>query len=349
MIKLEARPEIANSMIYGAPLLAVALTLIAGMMLFNILGVNALEALRIFFIDPVTSKRGIAELFLKATPLILIGVGLSFGFRAGVWNIGAEGQFIIGGLAGGSVALLFYEVDSIFVLPLMLIAGTAGGMLWACLPAFFKTRFNANEILTSLMLVYVANLLLSLLIHGPLKDPDGYSFPESRLFHDAALIPTLLGTRLHYGAFAALIIVGVAWLILSKHIAGFHFKTIGQAPRAAAFAGVNPKKIVWASFMISGAGAGLAGIFEVAGPIGQIVPSISPGYGFTAIIVAFLGRLHPVGILLAGLVLALSFLGGEAAQVQLNMPNAVTGIFQGMLLFFLLAADVLVKYRFVFK
>lgn len=346
MIKLEARRQAAESMVYLAPIIAVVLTLLGGVILFSLMGHDPFIALKTFFYDPLTSKRGVAELFLKATPLVLIATGLSFGFRAGVWNIGAEGQLIIGGVFGGIVALYFYDVDQFYVLPLMLLAGMAGGMLWAAIPAFFRVRFNANEILTSLMLSYVASLLLSVLIHGPLKDPDGMSFPESKLFHDAALLPTLLGTRLHIGSLIALVLVIISWFILSKHIAGFQFKVIGQASKAAAFAGIKSKKIVWNSFLIGGGAAGLAGIFEVAGPIGQIVPTLSPGYGFTAIIVAFLGRLHPIGILFAGLILALTFLGGETAQVKLNMPNAVTGVFQGMLLFFLLGADVLVKYRF---
>ena len=342
---LELRAQPSQSMYYLAPIFAILLTLLVGSLLFTILGHDALIALKTFFVDPLSTGRGISELFLKATPLVLIGLGLSYGFRAGIWNIGAEGQFILGGLAGGCVALFFYEQEGVYILPLMLLAGILAGMAWAAIPAFFKTRFNTNEILTSLMLVYVANLLLSVLIHGPLKDPDGMSFPESRLFHDAALLPTLFNTRLHIGALFTVISVGIGWFILSNHRFGFYIKVMGSAPRAAIFAGVNPKQITWAALMISGGAAGLAGIFEVAGSLGQIVPTISPGYGFTAIIVAFLGRLHPLGVLWAGLILALTFIGGETAQVRLNMPSAVTGVFQGMLLFFILSCDILIKYR----
>ena len=346
MIRVEARPEVARPMVYAAPVLAVALTMAAGMALFAALGHNAPEALYTFFVAPVTSLRGVAELLVKATPLVLIGVGLSFGFRANVWNIGAEGQLTIGALAGGALALAFYEVESVLLLPAMMIAGALGGMVWAGIPALLRTRYNANEILTSLMLSYVAILILGYLIHGPMKDPDGLNFPESRLFHDAATLPIILAkTRLHIGWLIALAAVVTAWIVLGRHLIGFQVRVIGMAPRAAAFAGFEEKRIVWLSFLVAGAAAGLAGLFEIAGPLGQIVPSISPGYGFTAIIVAFLGRLHPVGILLAGILMALSYLGGETAQITLNMPNAVTGVFQGMLLFFLLACDVLIKYR----
>ncbi len=350
MITLQPRPLPSRLMGYLAPVIALCLTLLSGLVLFALLGVPIADAFHAFFIEPISTSYGVAELGVKAAPLILIAVGLSIGFRAQVWNIGAEGQLILGGIFGGAVALYFYEVEAWYVLPLMIMAGIIGGMLWALVPALLKTRFNANEILTSLMLTYVAGLLLSLLVHGPLRDPDGFNFPESRLFHNAALLPVILdGTRLHIGAIAALLVVVVGWVLLSRTLLGFALKVNGAAPRAAAYAGFDSKRLVWFSLLFTGALAGLAGIFEVAGPIGQLLPSISPGYGFTAIIVAFLGRLHPVGVLLAGLIMALSYLGGESAQISLNLPVAVTGVFQGLLLFFLLATDVLINYKIVRK
>ena len=345
-MRIEARTEISKPMIYAAPVLAVVLTMIAGFVLFKVMGHNSIDALHTFFVAPISSLDGLAELCVKGTPLILIGIGLSFGFRANVWNIGAEGQLTMGALAGGALALAFYEVDSPLLLPGMIVVAALGGMAWAAIPAFLKTRFNANEILTSLMLTYIGLLILSMLIHGPMKDPDGMNFPESRLFHDAAMLPVILEeTRLHAGFLIALAAVASAWIILGRHIIGFQIRVIGMAPRAASFAGFDQKKMVWLTFLVAGAASGIAGISEVAGPLGQVVPVISPGYGFTAIIVAFVGRLHPVGILFAGLLMALSYLGGENAQIEMNMPNAVTGVFQGMLLFFLLACDVLIKYR----
>ncbi|NQU71797.1 MAG: ABC transporter permease [Rhodospirillales bacterium] len=345
-IRLEQRGEISRAMIYGSPFIAVVLTLLAGAGMFAIMGVDPVRALVTFFITPISDLDGIAELFVKATPLVLIGIGLAFGFQANVWNIGAEGQLTIGALAGGGLALVFHDVDSVFLLPAMMIAGILGGMAWAAIPAFLKTRYNTNEILTSLMLVYVGVLILSYLIHGSWKSPESLNFPESRMFHDAALMPILVeGTRLHIGWPIALAVAATGWILIARHIVGFQIRVLGMAPRAAGFAGYKEKKIIWLTMMMSGGAAGLAGMIEVAGPIGQIVPVISPGYGFTAIIVAFLGRLHPVGVTLAGILMALTFLGGETAQVDMNLPNAVTGVFQGMLLFFLLATDVLVKFR----
>ena len=348
-VRLEQRGEMSRTMIYGSPLIAVVLTLIAGAGMFAILGVDPIDALVTFFITPISSQEEVAELFVKATPLVLIGIGLAFGFKANVWNIGAEGQLTIGALAGGGLALAFFEVDTVILLPAMMIAGILGGMAWAAIPAFLKTRYNTNEILTSLMLVYVGLLVLSYLIHGPWKAPDSLNFPESRLFHEAALMPILIeGTRLHIGWLIALAVAATGWILIARHIVGFQIRVIGMAPMAASFAGYKEKKVIWLVLMMSGGAAGLAGMMEVSGPIGQIVPVISPGYGFTAIIVAFLGRLHPVGVTLAGILMALTYLGGETAQIEMNLPNAVTGVFQGMLLFFLLATDVLVKYRIRF-
>ena len=346
VFKLEPRAVSSRVMIYQSPIIAVFLTLLAGMVMFRLMGTDPLQALEAFFIEPISTMDGIAELLVKAAPLILIAIGLSIGFQANVWNIGAEGQLTIGALFGGSLALVFYELETPFLIPAMLLAGTFGGMVWAAIPALLKTRFNTNEILTSLMLTYVALLILSYLIHGPLRDPDGFNFPESRLFHNSALMPVLVeGTRLHIGILIALGVAIFAWLFIFKHMIGFQIRVVGLAPAAASFAGFKQKKLIWLALVISGGTAGLAGVIEVAGPIGQIVPVISPGYGFTAIIVAFLGRLHPIGVIFSGLLMALTYLGGDSAQITMNLPNAVTGVFQGMLLFFLLASDVFIRYR----
>ena len=350
MMRLQRRAKPSVTMGFLAPFIALLLTLVAGLVLFLLLGVPVGQAFHAFFIEPVSTRYGLAELGVKAAPLIMIGVALSIGFRAQVWNIGAEGQLILGAIFGGAVGLYFHEVDGWFVLPMMIIASAIGGMAWAAIPALLRTRFNANEILTSLMLTYVAALLLSLLVHGPLRDPDGFNFPESRIFHDAAMLPKILdGTRLHIGALVALLVVIIGWVLLSRTLLGFALKVNGEAPRAGSYAGFNQSRLIWFSLLFTGAVAGCAGLFEVAGPIGQLLPSISPGYGFTAIIVAFLGRLHPLGVLFAGLLMALSYLGGESAQIILKLPLAVTGVFQGLLLFFLLATDVLINYRLVWR
>jgi ABC-type uncharacterized transport system permease subunit len=346
MLRIEPIKEPSRVMLYVTPFIAVGFTVLSGFILFSILGKDPVRATTLIFISPLTSLYSLSELMVKATPLILIAIGLAFGFRAGVWNIGAEGQFTLGALTGGAAALALYEVEGLWVLPLVCLAGALGGMAWAAIPAFLRTRFNTNEILVSLMLVYVATLLLGVLVHGPLRDPEGQNFPESRLFHDAATLPLLIpGTRAHIGFAVALIAAVVAWVLLRSHMIGFQVKVVGQAPRAARFAGFSDARIVWFCFMVSGGLAGLAGVFEATGPVGQLVPALPVGYGFTAIIVAFLGRLHPLGILIGGLLLASTYIGGEAAQIALGLPSSITRVFQGMLLFFLLATDILVNYR----
>ncbi len=346
MLKLEPRQEPSRTMAYASPLLAVVLTLASGFVLFSLLGKDPVQAFYVFFVKPVQTYYGVGELLLKSTPLILCATGLALGFRANVWNIGAEGQLILGALVGGGIGLYFDTVESGWLLPLMLLGGALGGMAWAAIPAFLRTRFHTSEILVSLMLVYVAQLLLSWLVHGPWRDPAGYNFPQSPAFHAAAVVPLLMaGVRTNLAFILALLLAALAWVFAEKAFAGFRFKVSGLAPGAASYAGFSEKRNVWLALLISGATAGLAGVAEVAGPIGQLQPSISPGYGFAAIIVAFVGRLHPLGVVLASLLMSLLYIGGETAQMQMQLPAAVTGLFQGMLLFYLLGADLFINFR----
>ena len=342
---LELRPEQSRAMSVVSPLIAIALTVIAGGIIFAASGLDPFRALFIYFVEPVTSLWSIEELVVKTAPLVLIGVGLAVCFRANLWNIGAEGQLTAGAIAGAAVPILATEWDSFLVLPAMLLFGVLGGMAWAAVPALLRNRFGVNEILTSLMLVYVAQLLLDWLVRGPWRDPGGYNFPESIEFQDWALLPTLGAGRVHLGALLALIAVVVLFVFMSRTLKGFEIRVSGEAPRAGSFGGFSRPRTVWWCFALSGGLAGLAGICEVAGPVGQLQPSISPGYGFTAIIVAFLGRLNPIVVLLAGLVLGISYLGGEAAQIVLGVSGKTTQVFQGMLLFFILACDTLIRYR----
>jgi simple sugar transport system permease protein len=345
-LKLEARTEAARWVAFATPLMAAALTLGSGIVLFAALGYEPGRALNSFFIKPVENVYGLTELALKATPLLLCALGLAVGFRGGVWNIGAEGQLTVGAIAAGGLALAFNGGEAGWLLPAMVAAGAAGGAFWAAIPAFLRVRFNANEILTSLMLTYVALQFLGYLVHGPWRNPQGFNFPQTRDFGAGAAIPLLMeGTRLHIGTLLAALAVPAAWLLLDKSYLGFQIRVAGLAPGAATYAGYPMGRIVWAGFIAGGAMAGLAGMMEVAGPIGRLQPVISPGYGFAAIIVAFLGRLNAIGILFASLLVALLYLGGETAQIDLKLPPAVTGVFQGLLLFFLLGSDVLARYR----
>jgi simple sugar transport system permease protein len=334
-------------MMLASPLIAAAAMLLTGSVLFFFLGQEPLHAFFVYFIKPWTTLYGIGELLLKATPLILCGVGLAIGFRANVNNIGADGQLTVGAIAAGAVALYFDEVQAWWVLPLMLLAGALGGMLWAAIPALLRTRFNTSEILVSLMLVYVAYHLLSYLVHGPMRDPAGFNFPQSKMFSESATLPLLIeGLRLNAAFILSLIAAGAAWFFCKHTFAGYRMQVSGMAPAAALYAGFSEPRNVWLAFMVSGALAGIAGVGEVAGPLGQMQPSVSAGYGFAAIIVAYVGRLHPLGVMLSALLMSLLYIGGETAQIELQVPSAITGMFQGLLLFYLLAADLFIHYRF---
>lgn len=344
--KLETRPEASRAMSYLSPLIAVVLTMLGGLLLFSALGKDPLEGFQVFFLNPLRYWYGVAELLLKAVPLMLIAVGLAIGFRANVWNIGAEGQFILGACAATGVALAFGDYSGPLVLPAMVAAGALGGAAWAAIPALLRTRFNANEILVSLMLVYVAQLLVSWLVFGPLMDPDGFNFPQSKMFADSALLPILVeGTRLNLAFVMALGVLLIGYVFMHKSYLGFKMRVAGEAADAARYAGFSAKRMIWIGLLVGGACAGLAGMAEVAGPMGQLTDKVASGYGFAAIIVAFVGRLNPIGIFFASLLMALLFLGGEQAQLYLSLPASISKVFQGMLLFFLLGSDLFINYR----
>ncbi len=352
MMRLEKRPTPSRAWIAGAPVLAVFLTMVAGGIMFAALGQAPLEAIRTIFWDPLFSETFASysrpQLLLKAGPLILIAIGLSLGFRAGIWNIGAEGQYIMGAICGAAFGLALYPSENPLIFPGMIVAGALGGWAWAMIPAVLRARFRTNEILVSLLLVYVAEAILASAATNWLRNPEGSGFPGSRNLsrHPGTDNPELIaGTGMHWGVVAAFIAVILGYILLNRHILGYQIKLAGQAPRAARFAGVNPGRLIFLCLGVSGALAGMAGLFEVAGPAGQISIDFNVGYGFTAIIVAFLGRLHPVGILFAGLLMALTYIGGELAQLMMGVPAPAIQAFQGMLLFFLLALDVLANYR----
>lgn len=352
MLRLEKRRQPSRIWAWATPLAAVLATILFGGLLFMALGKDPVVAIRTIFYDPLFGQHAFfyrPQLLVKAAPLILIAIGLSLGFRAGIWNIGAEGQYIMGAIVGAGAGLAFYPSESPLIFPFMVLAGAFGGWAWAMIPAILKTRFGTNEILVSLMLVYVAENILASVSSGLLRNPDGMGFPGSRnLARDypaASNLELIADTGMHWGVVAALIAVILAYVMMTRHKMGFAIRLAGEAPRAARFAGVSPTRLILFCLGTAGALAGLAGLFEVSGPAGQVTIDFNTGYGFTAIIVAFLGRLHPVGILLAGLLMALTYIGGELAQLMLGMPAAAIQLFQGMLLFFLLAMDVFANYR----
>ncbi|WP_122605540.1 MULTISPECIES: ABC transporter permease [Pseudomonas] len=346
LLSLEPRGQQSRAMLWCSPLLAAVLTLVCGSLLFIALGLDPWVTLHTLLIAPVSDLYGLSELMVKTLPILLCALGLAVAYQARIWNIGAEGQLLLGALAGSAVAVNIIELESRWALVMVLMAGTLAGAAWAGVTAWLRTHFNANEILTSIMLNYIALNLLLYFVHGPLKDPAGMNFPESATFGDASRLPLLMEDgRAHVGVYFALFALVAVWVLLQRSFVGFQIKVLGLDKRAAGFVGFREKRLVWLALLISGALAGLAGVSEVTGPIGQLVPQVSPGYGYAAITVAFLGRLNPIGILFSSLLIALLYLGGESAQMTLNLPPAITQLFQGMMLFFLLACDVLILYR----
>jgi general nucleoside transport system permease protein len=349
-LRMEARAEPSALWTVASPVLALLATVSFGAILFAALGKNPLQALSVFLIDPLVNLRGISEVLLKSIPLILCGVGLAICYRTNVWNIGAEGQLIFGAICAGATVLAFdtpsRPVPGSVIIPLACITGALGGMFWAGITAYLRDRFHANEILVSLMLTYVAGLLLIYLVGGPLRDPDGYNFPQSKVFSKEFQLAYVLDkTRLHWGIFLAVASAGVGTVFIFRAFEGFKLQVSGLAARAAAYAGFSSRRSLWIALLGCGALAGLAGALEVMGPIGQLLPSVSPGYGFAAIIVAWIGRLHPVGVVFGALVMSVFYIGGEYAQSRIGLPSSITGIFQGALLFFLLACDTLIENR----
>jgi len=333
-------------MAFASPLLALALTTLVGMLLFALLGKDPVRGLEMFFVEPLHGARALAELSVKATPLLLIALGLSVAFRANVWNIGAEGQFMLGAVAATGVAIRATPESGHGLVVLVLVAGTLGGMLWAAIAAFLRDRFNANEILVSLMLVYVAEQILSYLVYGPWKDPHGYNFPQTATFLAPSRVPLLIeGSRANLGLPLALLLSGVFWLFLYRTHAGYKLEVGGLAPLAARYAGFSSQSALWTAFLVSGGMAGLAGALEVAGPVAQLTTHVPLGYGFAAIIVAFVGRLNPLGVVFAALLMSMFYIGGEMSQSRLGLPKSLTGVFQGLLLFALLACDTLITSR----
>ncbi len=350
MFRLEARPQPSRAMTIASPLLALLITVALAALLFVLLGKNPLAGLGAYFFEPLNGRRQLTEVALKATPLILCALGLAVCYRSNVWNIGAEGQFLLGAIASGGLALWMtssgFKASPWIVTPLILVAGALGGMAWAAIVAFLRDRFNASEILVSLMLVYVAQQLLNYLVFVSWKDPKGFNFPQTQTFDASTWLPNLVPqSRLHVGALVALVLVGVFWAFIFRSWRGYQLQVGGLSPAAARYAGFSARTSLWTALLVSGAMAGLAGGMEAAGPLRQLTPFVSTGYGFTAIIVCFVGRLHPVGILFSGILLSMFLIGGELGQSRLGLPNALTGVFQGLLLFLLLACDTLINYR----
>jgi simple sugar transport system permease protein len=350
VIHLEARPEPSRLLAWLSPVIALGITVAVAAILFVSLDRDPVQGLRMFLYEPWNGTRAMSEIALKSTPLVLCALGLALCYRSNVWNIGAEGQFLLGAIAGGGLALWFtanqVPIGRWGFFPLAIVAGALGGMFWAAIVALLRDRFNANEILVSLMLVYVANLLLSWLVFGPWKDPKGFNFPQTMSFASGTNLPRIVtGLRMHWGLAVALLAAVAMWIFMFRTFRGYQLQVGGLAPAAARYAGFSSRRALWTALLVSGGLAGVAGAFEATGPMGQLTPHVSTGYGFTAIIVAFVGRLHPVGCVLGSVLMSMFLIGGELSQSRIGLPSALTGVFQGVLLFSLLACDTLIQYR----
>ena len=350
MLHLERRDHASPLFAALSPFLALAITVGLGSLVFLAIGKSPIAGFHAYFLEPLSEVWSVHELLVKATPLILIGAGLCVCFRSGNWNIGAEGQFVMGGVAGALVPVLLPTWDVAIALPLTLLCGAIGGAAYAAIPALLKVRVGANEILSSLMLVYVAGLFADWLVRGPWRDPSGYGFPGTPTFGEAYVLPDLvtggsLAGSTHFGFPIAIGIALALGLMMGRSLKGFEIVLAGEAPRAGRFAGFDPARTTLFAFLVSGALAGLAGIIEVTGNVGKLDEKLSLGYGFAAIIVAFLGRLNPYGVIASSLILALTYLGGEAAQISIGISDKVSSIFQGMLLVAVLGCDTLINYR----
>jgi ABC-type uncharacterized transport system permease subunit len=345
-IKLEKRPAPSLFMLVATPVASVLATMLIGLIVFDLIGIDGFRAVVDIFLTPVLADYKRQDVLVKAAPLVIIALGLAVGNRAQVWNIGAEGQYVVGALCATGVGLAVGTAGGPLVMLAMVLAGVLGGAFWGGIPALLRTRFNVNEILSSLMLTYVALQLLAYLVSGPWKDPDGRNFPTTAPLAENQALPLLVeGTTIHLGILVALILPFVFWLLMARSVFGFQIRVVGSAPHAARHGGFDAKRTIWLALLISGAMAGLAGSMEFAGVSGKMELGFPSGYGFTAIIVAFLGRNNPIGCLIAGVVLAITYVGGQIAQSSVRIPNSTAGIFQAMMLFFILASDILIRYR----
>lgn len=345
-LRLEKRPEPSKLLQVVTPVAAVLLTMVLGAIIFSALGYDGLGAVREIFVSPLAISYKWQDLAVKAAPLIIIAVGLSIAYRANVWNIGAEGQYIVGAICGTGIGILTNDMTGWWIMPLMMLAGAAGGAAYAAVPAFLRVRFNVNEILTTLMLTYASVYLLNYLLAGPFKSPTSMGQPQTVLLSADQTLPYIIpGTIVQLNAPIAIVVALAVWLVFSRFVFGFQIRVVGSAPHAARYGGFSADRTIWLAMLISGGLAGFAGILEVMGPVGRLILQFPANYGFTAIIVAFLGRLHPLGAILAGIMIAISFVGGEMAQISIKLPFAAVGIFQAMMLFLILASDLLVRYR----
>jgi simple sugar transport system permease protein len=345
--RVERRVDCPAWLNWAIPAGAVATALLAGALLLFSLGVSPFQAYAAMFRGALGDAWGVSETIVKAIPLTLAGLAVGLSFTMVVWNIGAEGQLVMGALA--SVAIVRYAfVDSAPVMFLLMFLGAAlAGGLWAGFSGYLKARWNVNEIITTLMMNYIAILLTEYFIYGPWRDPSSLGFPMTAPFPDAARLPVFGGTRVHVGLFLAVLFAVLFRVIYRWTRWGFELRVIGNNPNAARYAGIDYMKNVLLAMFVSGAVAGIAGMTEVAGLQGRIQPGFSSGYGYTAIIVAWLARLNPLGTVFVSFLLGALLVGGDTLQVVMRLPLASVQVLQGLILFCVLGGEFFRNYRIV--
>jgi simple sugar transport system permease protein len=347
-LRLEKRLTPLRSAALLVPLISIVLALVVAAVMLMAVGADPWVTYKAMAAGAFGSQYNITETLVKAIPLMLVGLGVSVAFRMQFWNIGAEGQLVMGGFASAGVAIFLPQavpgLPAWILLPLMGLAGFTAAALWGLVPALLKAYLGVNEIITSLMLNYVAISWVEYLFVGPWKDPKGFGFPGTAQFPTEGWLPRLTG-RVHFGLVIAILAALVLWLLLSRTQWGYEIRVIGENPRAARYAGIDLARNILLVMIVSGGLAGLAGFGEVAGISHRLQKGLAVGYGYTAIIVAWLGRLNPWGIILVAVLLAGLLVGGDQLQITMGLPASVALVLQGLILFFVLGGSIFAQYR----
>ena len=349
-IRLETRLERSRSLGWVIPLVSVTLGILVGAIILLVAGVDPIAAYREMFMETFGNTQGLSEVLVVATPLMLCGLGVMLSFKMLIWNIGAEGQLHMGAFAATWVVLTGWEGSPWAMVPVMVVAGMIAGALWALIPAILKIKLNVNEIITTLLLNYVAILWVDFLVYGPWKDPLTFNFPVTKEFPEGAQLFRFGDTRVHLGLPFAIAAAGILYLLQEQSRWGYEISVMGESPKTARYAGMFTVRNVILVMLISGGLAGLAGMVEVTGIQYRLLRGISPPnapYGYTAIIVAWLARRHPWGVVLVSLFFGSLYVGGEALQIVMNLPINIVLIIQALILFFLLGGDILSHHRLV--
>lgn len=349
-IQIDRRPAPSPWLVFGISVAAIVAALIVAGIFFQGYGVSAIRAYGDIIKGALGSRLGVTETIRRMIPLLVIGVGLTVAFRALFWNIGADGQLLIGAVAATGIAL-FSGIPAPLLIPAMLVAGFLAGAVWGVVPGILKAKLGINDVITTLMLNYVAIFIVEWLIHDPWKGPTMRGFAYSDPFPPAAILPTIAGTRIHWPTLLIGLAAATFFFFLVKRMRlGFEIRVAGENPDAARYSGISRVKITIFAMMVSGGLAGIAGVGEVAGIHHMLLGPlhISLGYGYTAIIVAWLARRNPLAVILTSFLFGVIMRGGDVIKVTLGLPFQLVNVFNGLILFFLIGSEILMRYRIRF-